>query len=129
MMKILVFGNPLVKQDSIQLDIVSSLQKEFPEIEFKVMPDSEELDDEGRDLVIIDAVAGIKEAVLIENLDSLSTEKIYSLHDFDLAYTLKLMKKMGMIDSVKILGIPQKVSKKEAVAQLKNLIYKVCFNA
>lgn len=105
-MKILVFGNPLVDEDSLPLRLIPDLKKKFPEIEFKEFDSVEELQNEGRNLTIIDTVKGIDKVQIIDDIESFELNKIYSLHDFDLGYNLKLMKKAGMIDSVIILGTP-----------------------
>ena len=121
-MKILVFGNPLVEEDSLPLKLLPRLQERFPEIEFKDFDSVEDLQDEGRDLVIIDTVKGINKVQLIEDIDSFVLDKVYSLHDFDLGYNLKLMKKAGMLDSVKIIGIPDSFNEKEIFRGLYELI-------
>lgn len=123
-MKIIyVFGNPLVKEDSIPLKLIDKLRKEFPSIEFKEFDTVEDLTE--RELNIIDTVKGIKKVELIENIDKIVTDKIYSMHDFDLGYNLKLLKKMKMIDKIRIFGIPMEISEKKALLELSNLISKV----
>jgi Ni,Fe-hydrogenase maturation factor len=120
--KILVFGNPLLKIDSLPIRIISDLRKKFPEITFKEFDPNENLEKEGRELNIIDTVEGINKATLITDIDSIKTSRLYSMHDFDLGYSLKLLKKLSYIDSVKIFGVPMKISKKEALKQLTDLI-------
>lgn len=61
-MKILVFGNPLVEKDRLPLELMKELQKEFPQVEFKEFDTAEDLQEEGRELNIIDAVEGIKKS-------------------------------------------------------------------
>jgi Ni,Fe-hydrogenase maturation factor len=121
-MKIIyVFGNPLVKEDSIPLKLIDKLRKEFPSLKFKEFDTVEDLE-LGKELNIIDTVKGIKKVEIIEDIDKIVTEKIYSMHDFDLGYNLKVLKKMKMIDKVRIFGIPIKISETEAFEQLKKLI-------
>ncbi|MFC2143678.1 hypothetical protein ACFLQN_04745 [Candidatus Aenigmatarchaeota archaeon] len=120
-MKILVFGNPLVPQDSLPLKIANKIK--IPGVTFKELePSIDELTDEGRDLIILDTVINTDKVRVIENIDAIITEKIYSLHDFDLGHTLKLLKKMELIDSVKIICVPQSISEAEAIKQVKNVI-------
>jgi Ni,Fe-hydrogenase maturation factor len=121
MKTIYVFGNPLVKEDSLPLKLINKLKKEFPSLQFKEFDTVEdlELDEE---LNIIDTVKGISKVELIKDIDKIMTNKIYSLHDFDLGYNLKLFKKMKMIDKVRIFGIPSNMKEKEAFEQLKKLI-------
>lgn len=123
--KILVFGNPLVRKDSLPPSLISGLQREFPKIEFKEFDAIEDLQKEGRHLYILDAVEGIEKVEIIKNIDLLSTSKIYSVHDFDLAYTLKLMKKTDMIDRVTIIGVPMNITKEEALQQVKQAVISI----
>jgi len=121
MKTIYVFGNPLVKEDSLPLKLIDKLKKEFPSIEFIDFDTVEDLELE-KELNIIDTVKGIKRVELIEDINKIITDKIYSMHDFDLGYNLKLLKKMKMIDKVRIFGIPVKISEKEAFDQLCKVI-------
>lgn len=121
MKTVYVFGNPLVKEDSMPLKLINKLKGEFPSLQFKEFDTVEDVELE-KEMNIIDTVKGIKKVGLIENIDKIMTEKIYSTHDFDLGYNLKLFKKMKMIDKVRIFGIPSKIKEKEAFEQLKKLI-------
>ncbi|MFH0712078.1 MAG: hypothetical protein V1889_03130 [archaeon] len=117
-MKILVFGNPLLKQDSLPLKILPILKLKFPNIQFKEIDPTEDLDKQGKNLIILDTIKGIKKITIIDDIDKLKTNKLYSMHDFDLALNLKLLKKVGKIDSVIIIGIPMNISKSEALKQI-----------
>ena len=107
-MKILVFGNPLVEEDSLALRVVESLREKFPEVEFKEFDSTEDLRKEGRVLRILDVVKGVDKVVELnlDSFESLDVGGIYSMHDFDLGYNLKLLKKLDLIDRVHIIGIP-----------------------
>ena len=117
-MKILVFGNPLLKQDSLPIKLLPKLRQLYPNIEFLEIDPVENLDKQGKHLTIIDTIQNINKITIIENLDQLHTNKIYSMHDFDLALNLKLLKKLNIIESVKIIGIPMNISEDEALNQL-----------
>jgi len=65
MKTIYVFGNPLVKEDSLPLKLIGKLRKEFPSLEFKEFDTVEDLTE--RELNIIDTVKGIKKVELIED--------------------------------------------------------------
>jgi Ni,Fe-hydrogenase maturation factor len=120
-----VFGNPLVKKDSLPIELMGDLKKSFPNINFKEIDPTENLHKLGKKLYIIDTVVGIKNVTVIKDIDSIELNKIYSLHDFDLGFNLKLMKKAGIIDDVIIFGIPANMRKQEALKQLKNALKKV----
>ncbi len=121
-MKILVFGNPLIEEDSIPIKLIPSLKKEFPNIQFKEFETEEELKDEGKNLILMDAICGIKKTIIIEDIEQLDSNRIVSMHDFGLSHNLKLLKKIGYIDSVKIIGLPQKISIEDALKQVKEKI-------
>lgn len=118
MITIHVLGNLLIEEDRLPLEIIDELKTAFPLINFEELDTAEDV---RGDINIIDTVKGIKKVSLID-IDQLETDKIYSLHDFDLAYTLRLMKKTGLLKEVRIFGVPEKISKAEAVSQLKDLI-------
>jgi Ni,Fe-hydrogenase maturation factor len=117
-MKILVFGNPLLKQDSLPLKLLPKLKQKFPNIEFKEIDPTEDLDKQGRHLTILDTIKGIDKVTTITSIEQLHANKIYSMHDFDLALNLKLLKKLNKIDSAKIIGIPMNISEDKALKEL-----------
>lgn len=121
-LKILVFGNPLVAEDSLPLRLMPTLRQRFPSVEFKEFDAAENLEDEGRDLVILDTAKGPDRVVLLEGIESIETGKIYSMHDFDLALTLKLLKKLKLVDSVRIIAVPAGYPEKKALAEVAALI-------
>lgn len=121
-MKVLVFGNPLVRKDSIALRMLPGLRKSFPGVEFKEFDAAENLEAEGRDLVILDSAQGIREAMIIEDLSALEGRNVYSMHDFDLSLTLKLLKKTGRIDSVRIIAVPSSYPLKKALSEVSLLL-------
>ena len=120
--RILVFGNPVLANDSLPFRLIEPLRKKFPEIEFVEFDPNENLEKEGRSLEIIDTVEGIKKVTVIRDIDSIKTQKVCSMHDFDLGYNLKLLKKLGYVESVIIFGVPMKIREKDALGQLSLLI-------
>jgi Ni,Fe-hydrogenase maturation factor len=122
--KVLVFGNRLVKKDNLPLKLVPYLEKEFPEIEFKEFDSIEDLQDEGSVIYIMDSVENIENVTIIYDIDQIKvSNNLYTIHDMDLGYMLKLMKKVNMIDKVIIFGIPINIlSKIEILNQLKEKI-------
>ncbi len=121
MKKIYVMGNLLVEQDSLPIKILPDLKKELPNFEFIELDPSEDFPKQ-KTLTIIDTVLDIKKITLIKDIDKIQLEKICSLHDFDLGYNLKLMKKFGMIEHLNIIGVPDNIEEKEAVKQIKEVI-------
>jgi len=121
-MKILVFGNILVAKDSLALKLVPKLAKEFSEIEFKECDGAESIESEGRNLLILDVAIGIAKVSLIDGLDVLEVTHPYSMHDFDLSLTLRILKKINAIDSVRIIAIPSEYSEKKALVEVRKII-------
>lgn len=121
-MRILVFGNPLVQEDSGAIELVPELKKLFPHIEYKELDAAENIEEEGRNLTILDVAQGIEKVTVLEDLSILEAAPQYSMHDFDLALTLKLLKKMKKIDSVRIIAIPINYEKKKAIDEIKKAI-------
>ncbi len=118
-MKILVFGNPLVQEDSIAIRVASLLKGRF---EFKFVDAAEEIESEGKNPVILDAVEGVRKVELIQDLDRLQTSPVYSMHDFDLGIALKLLKKVGKIKSVRIIAIPKNYEVEKAAEEAERLL-------
>jgi Ni,Fe-hydrogenase maturation factor len=117
-----IFGNPLLDFDNLPLKLLPELKKLFPEIIFLVSDPNENLKPVNKELVIIDMVEGIKKVVLINNFEKIQTSKIYSLHDFDLGFNLKLLQKIGKLEKIKIIGVPMKENKKKILGQLEKII-------
>lgn len=115
-MKILVFGNSLVEKDNLALKLLPKLRKKFLNIEFKEFDPGENLEAEIEDgkLRILDVVEDIDEVMIIDDIDKLKTEKVYSMHDFDLGFNLKLFKKIGKLKEVEIIGVPWNMGEEDA---------------
>lgn len=123
--KILVFGNALADFDSMPLRLLPALRSSFPSIEFKEFDTAEDLEGEGRDLVMLDTVAGIRDVTVFYGPDDIcrfADSPRFSVHDFDLTAYLKLLRKAGMLDSVKIIGIPQSAGYEAALSGTVNAI-------
>lgn len=113
MKTVYVAGNPLVKEDSVPLKMMEKLAESFPSIEFKELEPTDDMPEE-RILNIIDTVIGVDKVTIIKDIDKIATGKVYSLHDFDLGFNLKLMKKMGKLDEVRIIGVPAEMDEVSA---------------
>jgi Ni,Fe-hydrogenase maturation factor len=122
-MKIYIAGNKLLNEDSLPLRIVSLLKKEFPEISFEELDPSENLPSDN--LVIIDTVMGIKGVKVFSDLDSFSSNVIYSPHDYDFLFELKLNKKLGKLKKVRIIGVSPDLNEEDAFEKIKNEIRKL----
>lgn len=119
---IYLVGNPLVPDDSLPFRIREKLSRRLPSFNFQELDPNENIENLTGTLYLIDTAQGLKKVQLLENIDQLKVEYVCSPHDFDLAYTLKLLKKIGQIKDVKIFGLPMGMDEEEAVRQLVPLL-------
>lgn len=107
-MNIYLFGNPILKEDSLPLKLLPYLKKNFPQINFIIKDPTENWIENEKEVVIIDTVLGINKVKVFNSLsDFEETGKRVSLHDYDLYLDLNLMKKLGILKKIKIIGVPQ----------------------
>ena len=114
-MKVYVFGNPLLKNDSLPLKILPRLKKTLSLINFEIVDPNENFPPEKeKDLIILDTVFGIKKPMVLDLDDpSLSFDRkktMISPHDYDLLFHLLLLKKLKRINKVIIIGVPNLVN-------------------
>ena len=108
-MKVYVFGNKDLELDNKALIAQKKLGAIFPQIEFvEVEPNADLPFERDRQVYIMDTVEGIEEPTLIEDsdLDKLINSSSVSVHDFDLGFQLKYLKKLGKLGNVTIIGLP-----------------------
>ena len=110
MKKIYVLGNKDFEMDSLPLRLIEDFRTRFlGEIEFIHVDPMEFFTDENNeeDLVLIDTDINTDKVRVLEDIDKIQTTPNVSLHDFDLGTSLKIMKKIGKLKSVKIICVPQ----------------------
>lgn len=118
---IYALGNPLLKEDALPLKLLPKLKEMFKDVAFKELDPSENLPEEEH-LVIIDTIINCERVCVLKEIDKIATEPRYSLHDFDLGFSLKLMKKLGKINDVTIIGVPQMIRLEDALEQIGKII-------
>lgn len=125
-LRVLVFGNPLLAADSLPLRLLPRLRRKFPGIEFVEFDPNEGLEKEAENgtLTILDSVDGVTKVSLFTEKDVGKLELCgrCSMHDFDLAWNLKLLKKLGLLKGVRIVGLPQKMEEKQALAGITSIL-------
>lgn len=123
-MTIYVFGNPFVKGDDAVFPITDSLKKLFPGIVFRITDPNEDFPPSGElNPIILDTVQGIPDVALLQYSDLQIIEKSpVSPHDYDLLMHLLLLKKMGKIQTITILGIPFRKDDGRTLDKVKRLI-------
>jgi Ni,Fe-hydrogenase maturation factor len=109
-MKVYVFGNEYVAEDRRAIEVARGLEGTIDGISFVYVDPNEDVPfvDE-QHVVILDTVQGTREVTLIEGgrIDGLDSSPRGSVHDFDLAFQLRYLKRLGRLGEVTIVGIPQ----------------------
>ena len=109
-MNVYVFGNEYVAEDIRAIDVAQELHNTVEGVSFVFVGPNEEVPfaDEPR-VVILDTIQGIQNVALVEGdeFDGLLLSPRGSVHDFDLTFQLRYLKKLGKLGEVTIIGIPQ----------------------
>ena len=77
---------------------------------------------EEKHLILIDTIANATHVVVWDDVEAIQSSPNYSLHDFDLGMTLKLLKKMGLLQRVSIIGIPPQGKEDEIFSAVEKTI-------
>lgn len=120
-MKIFIFGNEDLDFDSTPLRILPELKKRFSTLEFEVKDPNEEWDIPDN-LIIIDTILGIKDITVFKNLQGFEKAPRLTMHDFDAYANLLLLKKLGKIKNIMIIGVPSEIDNAEALKKIENII-------
>jgi cysteine synthase len=115
--KVFVFGNQDFEPDSLPLLILPELREKNPDIEFIALDPNEEWGVD-REITVIDTVEGIEEVAVYDDLSDFVSSPRVTMHDFDALANLRLLKKLGKIDKIKIIGVPPAISEQEAVEKI-----------
>jgi Ni,Fe-hydrogenase maturation factor len=129
MRTIYVFGNPILNFDNTPIKLVPELQKKFPDIKFVIQDPNENLHPENKELIIIDTALDIDKVKILDDIDKIQLSPQYSLHDFDLGFNLKLLKKIGKLEKVTIFCVPPDIKQKQALDELVSMISKFNFSS
>ncbi|MBM3281785.1 MAG: hypothetical protein FJY86_00370 [Candidatus Diapherotrites archaeon] len=105
MVRLYVLGNPLEEVDALPIQLLPRLCEAFPSLHFVEIDPTENFPEEEH-LIIIDTIINIPRVMVWTDVNAIKSSPSYSLHDFDLGMTLKLMQKMGKLKRVTIFGIP-----------------------
>jgi Ni,Fe-hydrogenase maturation factor len=109
-MNVYVFGNEYVAEDIRAIEVARELQNTVEGVSFVFVGPNEEVPfaDEPR-VVILDTIQGIQDVALVEGdeFDGLLLSPRGSVHDFDLAFQVRYLKKLGKLGTVTVIGIPQ----------------------
>ena len=109
-MKVYVFGNEYVAEDRRAIEVAGELKDKVAGVSFVFVRPNEDLPFVNeRRVVVLDTVQGIQDVTLVEGdgIDGLTLSPRGSVHDFDLAFQLRYLKKLNRLGEVVIIGIPQ----------------------
>jgi Ni,Fe-hydrogenase maturation factor len=108
-MKVYVFGNEDQPDDKLAFAVAEKLKNRIKGLKFVKVSPNQDLPFAGeKKVVILDVVQGINKVTEINNpdLDRLILSKSITVHDFDLGYQLKYLKKIGKLGEITIIGLP-----------------------
>ncbi len=117
---LLACGNPLIPGDALAFEIADRLQEEG----FAVRRITDPLQLLSYDLatsVLLDVAYGIDEPVLLQDVDRLRLSRMVSLHDFDVAYFLKLLRELGALHKLRIIAVPPSWRPEDALPAVREL--------
>ena len=109
-MNVYVFGNECVAEDERAIEVARELEGAIEGISFVFVNPNEDVPFVDQRLsVILDTVEGIQDVALVEGdrIDGLVLSPRGSVHDFDLAFQLRYLRKLGKLGELTIIGIPQ----------------------
>ena len=120
-MEILVFGNPLVSEDTAAVEVGNLLKMMGYKVTFS--DDPFEIVGKGRGYVILDTVHGI-DRVTIVDVNSIETDKHYSVHGIDLGTVIRICQQMNEQVPL-IIGIPTNADPEEVIEDVISKIKEV----
>ena len=110
LMQVYVFGKEDVPEDRKAIDVAERLGNTTRDLSFVFVKPNEDVPFVGEQrVVILDTVSGIHDVALIEGdeVERLISPPRGSVHDFDLTFQLKYLRKINRLGRVVIVGIPQ----------------------
>jgi len=107
-MNVYVFGNIDTPQDNKAIQTAHKLASSMKDIDFIYVNPNEDLPFSEEKVVILDTVEGIDEPKLLDlnKSDKIILPPRYSVHDFDLGFQLRYLKKLGKLKKIQVIGIP-----------------------
>lgn len=109
--KIYVFGNADVRKDNKAVIAAKKLKSKFPQIVWEFVKPNQDLPFNGqKNVIVMDTIQGINQTTLLDErcLDQIKSVPRGTVHDFDLGFQLKYLKKLGLLKQIKIIGLPLK---------------------
>ena len=109
-MNVYVFGNEYVEEDKRAIEVARELENTVGGISFVLVDPNEDVPFVNEpQVVVLDTVQAIRDVALVEGvgIEGLLLSPRGSVHDFDLAFQLRYLEKLGKLGEVTVIGIPQ----------------------
>jgi len=121
---VLYFGNELIPEDRLAIEIANELKRLVKGYEFYHCLSPEELIRfvDYDKIVLLDVSPNIAKVVKTSNLNLIKKRKLTSLHDFDLNFFLNLLKKLGKTTNIDIIVVPMNSNKNNLVKIIKKFL-------
>ena len=123
-MQIFVFGNPDHPQDNKALQVTKLIKASFPNIIFSHLDPNDQFDqlDLHDELIILDTAVGIRSVVEFTDMNKITNQPSTTMHDFDIGFQLKCLKKLGKIKRVRVIAIPVDMKIETAAKKVKAIL-------
>ncbi len=121
-MKLLLLGNPSLPSDNVAFKVGALLEREGFKTRILENP-LDLLDEDLEQAVILDAAEGVDEPTLLTNLDRLGLGRLCSLHDFDMAFFMKLLKRLDKLGAVRIIALPRARNPADLLEKTRELLH------
>ena len=122
---IYVCGNREVNNDSMPFRLLPFLRSAYNGVEFKEFDPTENFPDDDI-LYVIDTVMGVDKVVVLRDIDQLADSPHVSVHDADLGFHLKWLRKLGKNPKVVIFGVPAEGDVKAILEELLPVLAENC---
>ena len=118
-----VLGNPLEPADRPAVKLLPKLKEKFPQINFVRLDPTEEMNlNDTKDMMFFDTVIGINKVTKFDDVNQWKVSPRVTVHDYDLPLTLGILKKLGKIKNITIIGIPPKGNAAKILWDLKKYL-------
>lgn len=118
-----ILGNSIEPIDASAVNLIPRLKKSFLHINFIHFDPTEEFSENLTDeLILIDTVIGIEKVTKFDNFNQWKISPRVTVHDYDLPIMLGILKKLGKIKKITIIGIPPKGNFQEILKGVKKIL-------
>lgn len=120
-MQVFVFGNEDLVMDSLPIRLIPDIEKALPGVTCTVLDPNENWD-VPEDMVCVDTVVGIEGVQVFTDLGQFMAAPRMTCHDFDAYANLMLLKKLGKVKEVTIVGVAPGTAEDDAVQGVVNAL-------